>query len=186
MESGDPKVSGFQHSFQLRSYLSKRLLHPIVSLEHSWVSLNSAVNVSFCWIPSEINWKCCALFLLLYRKRWPTCDTWAECHFSISLAKVTIVPSGRAWEWSGIWGAGPMSPACVSTRDQLLWVVSSPATDQLLFPGHCAVYRTGHSGPWTQEEVYLWLMQSEVGCSGITGTCIFFLKEFLSNFLSCV
>lgn len=44
MGSGDPKVSGFQHSFHLRSYLSERLLPPIVSLKHGWVSLNSAVN----------------------------------------------------------------------------------------------------------------------------------------------
>lgn len=110
MGGGDPEVSGFQHSFHLRSYLSKRLLHPVVSLKHSWVSLNSAVNVSSCWIPSEINWKCCALFLLLYRKRWPTCDTWARCHCSSSLEKVTIVPSSRAGEWQASWDLGEQDP----------------------------------------------------------------------------
>lgn len=68
MKSGDPKVSGFQRRFSLRSSLSIRLLHHIVSPKHGWVSFNSAVNVSFCWILSEINWKCCGVFLLLYRR----------------------------------------------------------------------------------------------------------------------
>lgn len=86
------------------------------------------------------------------------------------LLKVTVVPSGRAGEWQASLDLGRRMHASLPGNGRG-GAVSTPASDQLLLPGHFAVYRTGLE----HRKIFLmWLMQSKVGCSGITGICIFF------------
>lgn len=116
MKNGDPKVSGCQCRFQLKSSLSKRLCH-IASPKHSWLSFSSAVNVSFCWILSEINWKCCVVISPPLQKRWPTCNTWTECHSSTFV--LLRSPSCPA---AGLWGDRPL---CIWGEDTCVLHVSA-------------------------------------------------------------
>lgn len=61
--------------------------------------LSSMLLMCFCWILSEITWKCCAVFPLLQKEM---ANLWHLSWVPLQLfffAKVAIMPSTRAGEW---------------------------------------------------------------------------------------
>lgn len=125
--------------------------------------LSSMLLMCFCWILSEITWKCCAVFPLLQKEM---ANLWHLSWVPLQLfffAKVAIMPSTRAGEW-------PASLDLERTHVSCRCVRQGRASGEQLAPlslTSCtflgtAVCRTSTWG-LEQKDFNLWLVQSKVG-----------------------
>lgn len=119
-----------------------------MSPKHNWVSFSGAVDVSFCWILSEINWKRCAGLLLHYRRGGQPVTCEPSAAVALLLLRLPWCPAAELGRdrppW--IWGEEPCIPHVPLSGKSCYGAVSAPASGQLHLPRCFAVCRAGTGG----------------------------------------